>query len=65
MVMQHELNSHIIIKEMSSVLKDVDIEYIAIVNREFKQIDRVEIGDTIILVACRVGDTRLIDNIWI
>ncbi len=65
LVMQNKLDSDTIIQEMQEVLREVEIEYIAIVNREFKQISNVIIGNTIILVACRVGDTRLIDNIWI
>jgi pantoate--beta-alanine ligase len=48
------------------VLSETDsIEYVAIVDREFKALERVEIGNTIILVAAWVGKTRLIDNIWI
>jgi len=65
LVMQDILDSDTIIQEMSKVLSEVEIEYIAIVNRKFQQIDSIKIGDTIILVACRVGATRLIDNIWI
>jgi len=65
LVMQNILDSDTIIQEMSKVLSEVEIEYIAIVNRKFQQIDSIKIGDTIILVACRVGATRLIDNIWI
>jgi len=65
LVMQNELDSDSIINEMKQVLSEVEIEYIAIVNRKFQQISSIKIGDTIILVACRVGATRLIDNIWI
>jgi len=65
LVMQDILDSDTIIQEMSKVLSEVEIEYIAIVDRAFQQIDSIKIGDTIILVACRVGATRLIDNIWI
>ncbi len=51
---------------MRDVLADTDkIEYIAIVDRNFKSIGEVKIADTIILVAAWVGQTRLIDNIWI
>jgi pantoate--beta-alanine ligase len=51
---------------MRLVLEDVDkIDYIAIVDRDFRQIETIQIGDTIILVAAWVGTTRLIDNIWI
>ncbi len=48
------------------LLKSVDkLDYVAIVNRAFEEIEQVEIGNTIILVAAYVGTTRLIDNIWI
>jgi len=46
-------------------LEDIDVEYISIVGRDFKPIEMVEIGNTIILIAGKVGSTRLIDNIWI
>lgn len=66
LIMAGELNTDTIKKEMQSVLKDADeVEYIAIVNREFKAIQTVEIGNTIILVAAWVGKPRLIDNLWI
>ncbi len=65
LVMQNELDSDTIINEMRKVLSGVKIEYIAIINREFQQINSIKIGDTIILIACYVGETRLIDNIWI
>jgi pantoate--beta-alanine ligase len=65
MVMKKELNTVMIKQEMSLVLSEVEVEYIALVNREFQSIVEVEIGNTIILVAARVGETRLIDNLWI
>ena len=65
MVMQKELNSIKIAKEMRTVMSKVEIEYIAIVNRKFEPIDMIEIGNTTILVAAMVGRTRLIDNFWI
>ena len=65
MVMKQEFNVVDIKKEMNLILKDVDIEYIALVNRHFEAIDEVELGNTIILVASKVGKTRLIDNLWI
>ena len=66
LIMAGEKNVELIKKEMLLVLKDTDeVEYVAIVDREFNALERVEIGNTIILVAAWVGKPRLIDNIWI
>ena len=65
LVMQQEFNVATIAQTMHSVLIEIDVEYVAIVNRQFQPILEVEIGNTIILVAGKVGKTRLIDNIWI
>ena len=65
-VMSGERNVEKIKEEIRAVLDGVNtIEYIAIVDRNFKKLDTIEIGDTIILIAAWVGKTRLIDNIWI
>ena len=65
LVMRKEFEVIRIKEAMAEVLKEVDVEYIALVNRQFQAIDEVEIGNTIILVAAGVGSTRLIDNLWI
>ena len=66
MVMAGELDVHKIKSEMTNILSVVDkVEYVAFVTREFKALKKVEIGNTIILVAVWVGKPRLIDNIWI
>ena len=65
LVMQKELTTSIIQEEMKKVLSEVEVEYVALVNREFNPIEQVELGNTIILVAAKVGTTRLIDNLWI
>jgi len=66
MVMAGELNVEVIRKEMLTLLEETDkVEYVAIVDREFKALEIVEIGNTIILVAAWVGKPRLIDNLWI
>ena len=65
-VMAGERNVEVLKKEMLKVLNDTDeVEYIAIVDREFNALKEVEIGNTIILVAAWVGKPRLIDNLWI
>ena len=65
LVMQNILESDRILVEMYAVLEPLEVEHIAIVNRAFKPIERVEVGNTIILVEAVVGKTRLLDNIWI
>ena len=54
-----------IIQEMKAILAPLDISYIAIVNREFIPLTQVETGNSIILVEAIVGNTRLLDNIWL
>jgi len=52
-------------KEMEKFL-DVDkLQYIAFVDKDFNYIEKIEKGNTIILIAAFIGKTRLIDNIWI
>jgi len=66
MVMAGERSTETIKNEMLDVLSESDrVEYVAIVDREFKALDEIEIGNTIILVAAWVGKPRLIDNLWI
>ena len=65
MIMKKEFDVDTIKKEMLMVLEKMDVEYVAFVNRQFQSIKTVEIGNTMILVAGRVGSTRLIDNLWI
>jgi pantoate--beta-alanine ligase len=66
LVMAGEENAEVIKKMMANVLEEVDeIEYIAIVDREFNALKEVVIGNTIIMVAAWVGKPRLIDNLWI
>ena len=64
MVMQGNVKSSTIQSAMEEILAPLDVEYVAIVNRAFQSLDEVAIGDTIVLVAARVGTTRLIDNVW-
>jgi pantoate--beta-alanine ligase len=51
---------------MLAILRaDADrVEYAVAVSRSFEPIERIEIGDTILLVAAWVGKPRLIDNLW-
>ncbi len=52
-------------EQMKVTMQNLDIEYVAFVNRDFKEITTIILGNSIILVAVKIGSTRLIDNIWI
>jgi len=65
LIMKKEFSVVVIKEAMLEVLQEVEVEYVALVNREFQAIEEVEIGNTIMLVAAKVGTTRLIDNLWI
>lgn len=68
LILSQMLDSQKIIEEMYTFFKDIEgvfVEYIAIVNREFIEIKEVEVQNSIIVLAVKVGDTRLIDNLWI
>jgi len=61
----NEKDCEIIKQEMLNILKLDKVQYIAFVDREFNFIDEIEENNTIILIAGFVGNTRLIDNIFI
>jgi len=65
MIGSGENDCSLIKNKMQDILVELDVEYIAFVDREFNKIETIEIGNSIILVAAKVGTTRLIDNIWI
>ena len=65
LVINGELETQLIKSKMREILTDVEIEYVEIVDREFRLLKNLEIHNSIILIAVRVGKTRLIDNIWI
>ena len=65
MISKKEYDVSTIKEEMKAILKPLEIGYVEIVNREFQPIKEVEIGNTIILVEALVGNTRLLDNIWL
>ncbi len=64
-LMRGELHVNNIKEKMREVLKELDVEYIEITNRKFEKIDIINLKNSIILVATKVGKTRLIDNMWI
>ena len=46
-------------------MKDLDVEYVAVVDRDFIEIDEIIPTNTIILIVARFGTTRLLDNVWL
>ena len=65
LIMDGERDSKVIKSHMRKMLTDCHVEYVEIVDREFKKLEKVEISNTIILIAVKVSEIRLIDNIWI
>jgi len=52
-------------KEMLNILDVDELQYIAFVDKEFNYIKNIKPNNTIILIAAKIGNTRLIDNIFI
>ncbi len=50
---------------MRQVLAPLAIDYVAITDRALRPIDAIVKGESLILVAARVGGVRLIDNMWV
>lgn len=65
MIIEQHLDAKDIINKMKEILNPLEVAYIAIVDREFNALTKVEVSNTIILVEALVGQTRLLDNIWI
>ncbi len=65
MVSRGILDVESIKENIADVLEPLEIAYVEILNREFEVIESVEIGKSVILVEALVGQTRLLDNIWL
>lgn len=60
-----ERNSQVVKDKIYEVMKTLEVEYVAIVDKEFNEIELIEPKNTVILVVARFGNTRLLDNIWL
>lgn len=65
MVSKKILDANEIRENMIETLQGLEIEYVEILNRQFEKIKNVEVGNSVILVEAKVGETRLLDNIWL
>ena len=50
---------------MTEALKDLRVEYAKVLSRDFTEREQIAVKDTLLLIAAFVGETRLIDNLWI
>jgi len=64
-MMKGEFNSDNLKKIMKETMKNLEIDYVEIIDREFNKIDKIALKQSIIVIAAKVGNTRLIDNLWI
>jgi len=62
-----ERDAESLISAMREILqKGVDeVEYVAVTDRGLNMLEEIKEGESLILVAARVGETRLIDNLWL
>jgi len=65
LIKNNQLDTSFIKQEMLKILKDIQIDYIEITDKNLLPIKKAKIGETIILIAGKINQTRLIDNIWI
>jgi len=65
LVSKKEFSVKLIKEKMVEILQPLEIGYVEIVNRDFNRVKNVEIGNSIILVEALVGNTRMLDNIWL
>ena len=65
LIKQNIFDSKEIVSKMRDVLYPLEIAYVEILNQDFNAISKVELGNTIILVEVKVGETRLLDNLWL
>ena len=65
LVMAGEMEAGAIEEAMRETMREIEVEYVAIVDRDFRPLERVKLKETIVLVAAKVGQTRLIDNLWL
>ena len=65
LIITGEKNSSVIKAAIAGILSPLAVDYIAVVDRNLREINMIIKDDTIILIAARVGSVRLIDNMWI
>jgi pantoate--beta-alanine ligase len=66
LIISGETNCETIKQKIIEVVSgNMTIDYVEIVDRKFTMIETILPKDSIILIAARIGTTRLIDNMWV
>ncbi|WP_321779229.1 pantoate--beta-alanine ligase [Sulfurimonas sp.] len=65
LITRNILEVEVIKEQMLNSLQPLEIFYVEILNHDFEIIKKVEVGRSLVLVEVRVGETRLLDNIWL
>jgi len=65
LIAKGERNAKIVKEKIYEVMSILDVEYVAVVDKEFNEIQTLELDNIVILVVARFGNTRLLDNIWL
>ncbi|UOS14354.1 pantoate--beta-alanine ligase [Helicobacter pylori] len=47
------------------ILETLEVDYLEFCNHKLKPLKTIELANTLVLVAARVGKTRLLDNLWV
>jgi len=64
LISQGEKNPSKIKDEMLKILEPLIVDYVEIVDRDFRSVDEIKTGETILLVVARVEGVRLLDNLF-
>ncbi|WP_104697083.1 MULTISPECIES: pantoate--beta-alanine ligase [unclassified Helicobacter] len=59
-----ETSSHKLLEEAKKYIKNVMLDYLVITDLDLKNITSVKLGESLALIAGKVGNTRLLDNLW-
>ncbi len=65
LVAKGEGRTEILLAEAKKYLQEIELDYLEIVDHSLKPLQNLKEKDSLVLIAARVGRTRLIDNLWL